>query len=160
MSTEVKLWFHFVAFALNSFNTALQTSSSKIGTMQNDMCRLLRTFLSNFIRPECLSTVTDEEIYEFDYTNSEFEVGNEELAIGTATRILLEEESDKFEGTRQGMTFFAKVREFYCEAVHNMLDKFPFREKNHPRSDSPRSPISSESYSSICLETYGTLCAD
>ena len=33
MSTETKLWFQFVAFALNSFNTALQTSSSKIGTM-------------------------------------------------------------------------------------------------------------------------------
>ena len=101
----MKLWFHFVAFALmplNSFNTALQTSSSNIGTMQLDMCRLLCTFLSNFIRPECLSAIPDEEIYEFDYTNPEFEVGNEELAIGTATRILLVEESDMFEGTKQG----------------------------------------------------------
>ena len=132
MSIEVKLWFHFVAFALkplNSFNTALQTSSSKIGTMQLDMCRLLRTFLSNFICPECLSAIPDEEIYEFDYTNPEFEVGNEELAIGTATRILLVEESDMFEGTKTRIAFFTKVREFYREAVRKMLDKFPFREE-------------------------------
>ena len=75
MSPETKVWFHFVAFALkplNAFNTTLQTSSSKIGTMQRDMCQLLRTFLSNFIRPECLTTVTDNEISDFDYRNSEF----------------------------------------------------------------------------------------
>ena len=52
MSTETKLWFHFVAFALkplNAFNTALQTSSSKIGTMQQDMCRLLRMFFPQIL---------------------------------------------------------------------------------------------------------------
>ena len=57
MSTETKLWFHFVAFALkplNAFNTALQTSSSKIGTMQHDMCRLLRMFF-----PQILSVQND-----------------------------------------------------------------------------------------------------
>ena len=79
MSTETKLWFHFVAFALkplNAFNTALQTSSSKIGTMQHDMCRLLCMFFFKFIRPECLAAVPDSEIYDFDYTNPEFEVCN------------------------------------------------------------------------------------
>ena len=35
--------------------------------------------------------VLDEEIYEFDYTNPEFEVGNGKLTIGMATHILLEE---------------------------------------------------------------------
>ena len=34
-----------------------------------------------------------------------------------------------FEGTRQETAFFAGVREFYCEAVCKMLDKFPFREE-------------------------------
>ena len=75
MSNAAKLWFQFVAFALkrlNSFNTALHTSSSKIGTMQYDMCRLLRTFFSNFIRPECLSEVPESEIYAFDYTTDDF----------------------------------------------------------------------------------------
>ena len=56
---------------------------------------------------------------------------NEELAIGTATRILLEEEADMllFEGTRQETAFFAGMREFYSEAVCKILDKFPFREE-------------------------------
>ena len=53
---------------------------------------------------------------------------NEELGIGTATRLLLEEESDTFEGTCQEANFFSTVREFYHEAVCKMLDKFPFRD--------------------------------
>ena len=88
MSTETKLWLHFVAFALKpliDFNTALQISSSKIGKMQHDMSRLLRMLFLNFIRPKCLAAVPDSEIYDFHYTNLDFEVCNEKLAIGTAT---------------------------------------------------------------------------
>ena len=55
------------------------------------MCLLLYRFLSNFIPPECLAEVPDNEINKYDYSNAEFEVGNEELAIGTATCILLDE---------------------------------------------------------------------
>ena len=71
MTTVIKVWFHFVAFALkplNAFNTTLQTSSSNIGTMQYDKCRLLHT-LSNFIHPKCLAAVPDSEISEFDNCN-------------------------------------------------------------------------------------------
>ena len=93
------------------------------------MCRLLRTFFSNFIRPECLSEVPDSEIYAFDYTNPEYEVCNEELAIGTATPLLIEEEADVFEGTRLETAFFSGVRKFYREAVRKVLDKFPFRDE-------------------------------
>ena len=131
MSVETKLWFLFVAYALkplNAFNTTFQTSSSKIGTLQLDMCQLLRTFLSNFIRPECLTSVPTSDIDQFDYRNVEHAVDNEELGIGTATQLLLEEESDTFEGTCQEANFFSTIREFYHEAVHKMLDKFPFRD--------------------------------
>ena len=54
---ETKLYCYFVAFALrllNSFNTAFQTSASKIGTLQEDVRYLLRGFLSNFIQPSFL----------------------------------------------------------------------------------------------------------
>ena len=47
---DTKLYCHFVAFALkplNTFNTAFQTSASKIGTLQEDVRSLLRAFLSN-----------------------------------------------------------------------------------------------------------------
>ena len=93
------------------------------------MCRLLCTFFSNFIRPECLSEVPDSEIYAFDYTNPECEVCNEELAIGTATRLMIKEEADVFEGTRLETAFFSGVRKFYREAVRKVLDKFPFRDE-------------------------------
>ena len=128
MSVETKLWFLFVAYALKSFNTTFQTSSSMIGTLQLDMCQLLCTFLSNFICPECLTSVLTSDIDQFDYRNVEHAVDNEEHGIGTATRLLLEEESDTFECTCQEANFFSTIREFYHEAVRKMLDKFPFRD--------------------------------
>ena len=99
---EAKLWCHFVGYALkplNAFNVALQTSSSKIGTMQRDMCQLLRQYLTNFIRPECLTGMSEDDIDRFDFFDAEMEVPNSELGIGTATRLLLEEEADSMEGT-------------------------------------------------------------
>ena len=56
------------------------------------------------------------------------EVPNSELDIGTATRLLLEEEADSMEGTQQEAAFFTKVRAFYREAVSKMVSKFPFRD--------------------------------
>ena len=58
-----------------------------------------------------------------------YEVCNEELAIGTATRLMIEEEADVFEGTRLETAFFSGVRKFYREAVRKVLDKFPFRDE-------------------------------
>ena len=56
------------------------------------------------------------------------EVPNSELGIGTATRLLLEEEADSMEGTQQEAAFFTTVRAFYREAVSKMVSKFPFRD--------------------------------
>ena len=131
MEVETKLWCHFIAFALkplNTFNTALQTSASKIGTLQHDISQLLRSYLTNFVRPECHADVTMDSIYEFNFCNGAVAVPDPELAIGTATRLLLEEEADSIEGTGKEVAFFAAVREFYKEAVHKMVSKFPFRD--------------------------------
>ena len=128
---EAKLWCHFVGYALkplNAFNVALQTSSSNIGTMQCDMCQLLRQYLTNFIRPECLTGVSEDDINRFDFWDAEMEVPNSELGIGTATRLLLEEEADSMEGMQQEAAFFTTVRAFYREAVSKMVSKFPFRD--------------------------------
>ena len=128
---EAKLWCHFVGYALkplNAFNVALQTSSSKIGTMQRDIFQLLRQYLTNFIRPECLTGVSEDDIDRFDFWDAEMEVPNSELGIGTATRLLLEEEADSMEGTQQEAAFFTTVRAFYREAVSKMVSKFPFRD--------------------------------
>ena len=97
MDLDTKLWCYFVAFALkplNAFNTALQTSASKIGTLQHDIIQLLRSYFANFIRPECLANVLEDEIPRFDIERPDVEVSDTELAIGTATRLLLIEEAD------------------------------------------------------------------
>ena len=60
--SETKLYISFVSFALkplNTFNTAFQTTSTKIGTMQADVHMLLRSFLANFIKPEVIHEAAD-----------------------------------------------------------------------------------------------------
>ena len=102
MKVETKLWCHFISFAfkpLNTFNTALQTFASKIGTLQHDISQLLRSYLTNFVLPECLADVTLDSIYEFNFCDAAVAVPDSELGIGTATRLLLEEEADSIEGT-------------------------------------------------------------
>ena len=114
MDLDTKLWCYFVAFALkplNAFNTALQTSASKIGTLQHDIIQLLRSYFANFIRPECLANVLEDEIPHFDIERPDVEVSDTELAIGTATRLLLIEEADTIEGTHHEVVFFAGVRQ-------------------------------------------------
>ena len=129
MDVDTNLWCHFVAFALkplNAFNTALQTSSSKIGTVQHDISHLLRSYLANFIRSECLVDVPMEGIAQFDFENPDLEAPDTELAIGTATRLLLMDEADNIEGTHRELSFFSAVRQFYREVVRKMICKFPF----------------------------------
>ena len=126
---ETKLYCHFVAFALrplNAFNTAFQTSASKIGTLQEDVRNLLRAFLSNFIQPELLAATPNDKIHRVDYENIANQLSNDELGIGSATRLLLIEKSDELEGTRQEDNFFRSVRQFFSECVRKMIAKFPF----------------------------------
>ena len=126
-NVETKLLCNFVSFALkplNRFNVAFQTSASKIGTLQKGV-RDLRAFLYNFIKPELLAATSDAMIHEFDYENTASQVSDDELGIGTATRLLLIEESDELEGTAKERNFLS-VRKFYVECVRKIIAKFPF----------------------------------
>ena len=117
---ETKLYCHFVLFALkplNSFNTAFQTSASRIGKLQQDVYDLLQSFLSNFIQPQLLACASNEEVYSFDYTSQTSQLPNSELGIGTATKLCLIENSDELEGTSKEEKFFCSVRSFYIECV-------------------------------------------
>ena len=85
-NVETKLYCQFVSFALkqlNCFNVAFQTSASKIGTLQQNVRNLLRSFLSNFIRPELLAATSNEDIHTFSYENPSNQLSNDELGIGT-----------------------------------------------------------------------------
>ena len=124
----VKLICHFVSFAmkpLNRFSTAFQTHASRMGSIQSDVRALLRGYMSNFIKPEILSTT--EDITTIQYLHQDNQVGNDELGIGTSTRLLLVGEfEDVVVGTVVERQFFAYVREFYETSVSKMLVKFPF----------------------------------
>ena len=129
---ETKLFCQFVAFALkplNSFNAAFQTSASKIGTLHKDVCNLLRGFLSDFIQPELLAAAPDDQIHTFDYENVSNQVSNDEIGIGTATRLHLIENADELEGTQREKNFFLAVWGFYMECVCKIIRKFPFTDR-------------------------------
>ena len=129
---EMKLWFYYVALALkllNIFNITLQTSSSKIGTIQH-MCRLW-TFMLNFFDPECLTAVPGNVVKNCDHCDIELEVDNKLLEIGTATYLLLEEEDDNH---LDGVLVKRQRSLLTCENStgknYKMLDKFPFHDAN------------------------------
>ena len=61
-------------------------------------------FLSNFIMPELLAATSDATIHDVDYENDTNQV-SDELGIGTATRLLLIEESDELEGISKERNF-------------------------------------------------------
>ena len=87
---EMKLFCNFVLYAmkhLNVFSTAFQTHASRIGTLQADVCKLLHSFLSNFIDPDTIKAT--EDITSINFTNRDIQVSDNELGIGTSTCLML-----------------------------------------------------------------------
>ena len=124
----VRLICHFVSFALkplNKFSIAFQTHASRIGSLQSDVRVLLQGYLSNFIIPEVLTNADD--ITMIDYLDRNNQVVDDELGVGTSTRLLLcGELEDEVTGTITERHFFSSVRLFYEVSVTKMLAKFPF----------------------------------
>ena len=121
-----------IAYALkpqNAFNMALQTSASKIGTLQHDISQLLRSYLGNSVRPECLADIPGDAITQRDFNQPNLEVCDAELAIGSYSY-----QTAVAGGRRQhwrnflcsGIFLLVHVCQFYQEVVHKMVVKFPF----------------------------------
>lgn len=49
----------FVMKPLNTFSTAFQIYASRIGFLQSDVCKLLQSYMSNFLDPKVLQTCND-----------------------------------------------------------------------------------------------------
>ena len=69
------------------FSTAFETHASRTGTLQSDVCQLLQAFMTNFVDPEVMKATDD--VTSIYYTDPENQVCNDELGIGTSTRMLL-----------------------------------------------------------------------
>ena len=128
--TLTKLLCHFVLFALkplNKFSTVLQTSTSRIGLLQSDIRVLLQEFISNFIKPEVIQN--SDDLTKIKYYEQDNQVENDELGIGTSTRLLLLELEDDIAGTSIERHFFSHVRDFYETSVKKLIEKFPFEDE-------------------------------
>ena len=124
---KVKLFCHFAVYALkplNIFNTAFQTHVSRIGTLQADVRKILQSFLANFVDPDVIKSADD--ITSVDFTNKSLQLNDDELGIGTSTRLLLCGEFEDLVGTSIEQSFFTCVRIFYETCVSKMIDKYPF----------------------------------
>lgn len=120
----VKLLCHFVAFVLkplNRFSTAFQTNASRIGSLQSDVRGLLKSYMCNLIKPDVFKDVAD--ITTLDYLDPDHQAVDDELGIGTTTRLLLSGElEDEVCGTSVERKFFKCVRSFY-EATDSTVEK-------------------------------------
>ena len=126
---EVKLFCNFIVYALkplNVFSTVFQTHASRIGTLQADVRRLLQTFASNFIDPDVIKATDD--ITSIDFTDSKIQLSNDELGIGTSTRLLWCDDLEELVGSPLERRFFKCVRTFYETSVLIMKQKFPFHD--------------------------------
>ena len=111
---EVKLYCNFVVYALkplNVFSKAFQTHASRIGTLQADVRRLFSSFIANFVDPDVIRST--EDIITIDYSDSSNQLSNDELGIGTSTRLLLCGDLEDLVGTAVERHFFRNVRLFY-----------------------------------------------
>lgn len=71
--------------------------------------------------------MSEDNITIIDYKDRNNQVVNEELGVGTSTRLLLcGELEDEVVGTRTEAHFFECVRTFYETSVSKILAKFPF----------------------------------
>ena len=126
---EVKLFCHFVVYALkllNTFSIAFQTHASCIGTLQDDECRLLQSFLSNFIDPDVIKST--EDVTSIAFTDKNVQLSNDELGIGTSTRLLWCGDLEELVGTAVERHFLKTVRTFYETCIAKMIEKFPFND--------------------------------
>ena len=78
---------HTTLKPLNVFSKAFQTHASRIGTLQADVRRLFSSFIANFVDPDVIRST--EDIITIDYSDSSNQLSNDELGIGTSTRLLL-----------------------------------------------------------------------
>ena len=127
---EVKLLANFVIFyALkpsNIFTTAFQTHTSRIGTLHADVHQILHSFVGNFIDPDVIKST--DNITSLDFADKYIQLSNDELGIGTSTRLLWCGDFEQLVVTALEGRFYECVRRFYETSVSKLMDTFPFHD--------------------------------
>lgn len=124
---EVKLYFYFLDYILgplNEFNTLFQSNQCLLGTMKQEMDRLLRKFLAKFMRSEIIRDY-NKDLTQIPYTSRDAQLHDDFIAVGMSARTYLKENEENIP-IATPTKFFMYVRKFYHAAVAKMQKKFPF----------------------------------
>lgn len=70
-----------------------------------------------------------DNVTTVDFKDADNQLSDDELGIGTSTKLLLCGLEDDIVGTRKEARFFSSVRTFYETAVSKILAKFPFADE-------------------------------
>lgn len=125
-SLKTKLYFLFLDYALDSlckFNATFQSSFPMLPSLQAEVMRLTRIFLSRFLTVEAIKGSQDN-LTSINLEDNELYLKDENLSIGHKTWGVLSEEDGI--DSRLKKSFFAGVRSFYKAVASTILKKFSF----------------------------------
>ncbi|KAL5014988.1 hypothetical protein ScPMuIL_009258 [Solemya velum] len=127
-SHEMKLYFMFLAHALeplNEFNTLFLTLFQPPWRDKN---RLLRTFLGRFVKKaEIRATEEDTDLTKVWYAEADSQHPDHIVTVGKAIRTYLYDNRDDIPPATVSK-FFRSVKTFYQTVVAKMIAKFPFED--------------------------------
>ena len=127
-SLKTKLYFLFLDYALDficKFNATFQSSLPMLPSLQAEVTRLIRIFLSRFLTVEAVKA-SEENLSHINLDDDRLYLKDENLSIGHKTWAFLSEE-DSIESSLK-KSFFAGVRSFYKAVASTILKKFSFND--------------------------------
>jgi len=101
-----------------------QSDETFLGIMVPEMNRLMKKFLTKFIKMSVIKEA--EDLSKVDYKNREFFHNRSNIAVGMAARSeIFAEELDDYTLDR----YFTAVENFYVSVTSKMFAKFPYEDK-------------------------------
>ena len=122
-----KLYYSFLAAVIpsfNKFNLLFQEESPVLYRLYNEQDDLLKGFLAKYIKATAIAAM--EEANDVNYENVENQLSDEDVFIGSQTRIYLVQHEDDLIASSQFQEFFTNVRQYYCEATRQIKKRFSF----------------------------------
>ena len=122
-----KLYYLFLAAVLpsfNKFNLLFQEESPVLYKLYSEQDDLLKGFLAKYIKVTAIASVAEAK--DVDYENIENHLSENDIFIGSQTRIYLAQLEIDLSGSAQVQEFFCSLRNYYCEATRQIKKTFLF----------------------------------
>jgi hypothetical protein len=105
-----KLYYSFLAAVIpsfNKFNLLFQEESPVLYRLYNEQDDLLKGFLAKYVKATAIAAM--EEANDVNYENVENQLSDEDIFIGSQTRIYLVQHEDDLIASSQFQEFFTNV---------------------------------------------------